>query len=189
VLLRRPWLRALPQGLLISAMALSIGCRHKPTTAAVGPPPAIAPAAPPANSAPPVASASSPPASPPPVADSPADADFVSSHPAVYSEEGLASWYGPPYDKRRGANGEIFDKDALTAAHRTLPMNSLIKVTNLSTGQAAILRVTDRGPFVHDRMLDLALASAFGDLEWRRCGSRYLPLHHRSTQGAAGVFR
>jgi rare lipoprotein A len=52
----------------------------------------------------------------------------------IYSEEGMASWYGPPYDKRRGANGEIFDKDALTAAHRTLPMNSLIKVTNLSTG-------------------------------------------------------
>ena len=85
----------------------------------------------------------------------------------VYSEEGLASWYGPPYDKRRGANGEIFDKDALTAAHRTLPMNSLIRVTNLSTGQAAILRVTDRGPFVHDRMLDLSLASAKAIGVWR----------------------
>ena len=101
------------------------------------------------------------------VADSPADAEFVGSHPVIYSEEGLASWYGPPYDKRRGANGEIFDKDALTAAHRTLPMNSLIKVTNLSTGQSAILRVTDRGPFVPDRMLDLSLASAKAIGVWR----------------------
>jgi rare lipoprotein A len=101
------------------------------------------------------------------VADSVADADFVASHPVIYSEEGIASWYGPPYDKRRGANGEIFDKDALTAAHRTLPMNSLIKVTNLSTGQSAILRVTDRGPFVPDRMLDLSLASAKAIGVWR----------------------
>jgi rare lipoprotein A len=168
VLLRRPWLRALPQGLLISAMALNVGCRHKPTTAAVAPPPAaIAPATAPVNPAPPLPTASSPPAAPATVADSPADADFVSGHPVVYSEEGLASWYGPPYDKRRGANGEIFDKDALTAAHRTLPMNSLIRVTNLSTGQAAILRVTDRGPFVHDRMLDLSLASAKAIGVWR----------------------
>jgi rare lipoprotein A len=67
------------------------------------------------------------------VADTQADADFVSSHPVIFSEEGLASWYGPPYDKRRGANGEIYDKNALTAAHRTLPMNSLVRVTNVST--------------------------------------------------------
>jgi rare lipoprotein A len=168
VLLRRPWLRALPQGLLLSAMALSTGCRHKPTTAAVAPPPpAIAPATPPVSTAPPVPSVSRPPASPATIADTPADADFVSSHPVISSEEGLASWYGPPYDKRRGANGEIFDKDALTAAHRTLPMNSLIKVTNLSTGQAAIVRVTDRGPFVPDRMLDLSLASAKAIGVWR----------------------
>jgi rare lipoprotein A len=168
VLLRRPWLRALPQGLLISAMALSIGCRHKPATAAAAPaPPPIAPATPPVSPAAPLPSAPGPPAPPATVADSPADADFVSSHPVIFSEEGLASWYGPPYDKRRGANGEIFDKDALTAAHRTLPMNSLIKVTNLSTGQSAILRVTDRGPFVPDRMLDLSLASAKAIGVWR----------------------
>ena len=168
MLLRRQWLRALPQGLLISAMALSIGCRHKPTTVAVAPPPAIAPAAPPGRA--PLHLSRLPPAlptSPATVADTQADADFVTSHPVIYKEEGLASWYGPPYDKRRGANGEIFDKDALTAAHRTLPMNSLIRVTNLSTGQAAILRITDRGPFVHDRMLDLSLASAKAIGVWR----------------------
>jgi rare lipoprotein A len=101
------------------------------------------------------------------VADSQTDAEFVQTHPVIYKEEGLASWYGPPYDKRRGANGEIFDKDALTAAHRTLPMNSLIKVTNVSTGQAVVLRITDRGPFVPDRMLDLSLASAKAIGVWR----------------------
>ena len=167
MLLRRPWLRALPHGLLISVAAFSIGCRHKPTTVAVAPPPAIAPATPPVNPAPPLPSPSAPPTSSATVADTQADADFVASHPVIYKEEGLASWYGPPYDKRRGANGEIFDKDALTAAHRTLPMNSLIRVTNLSTGQGAILRITDRGPFVHDRMLDLSLASAKAIGVWR----------------------
>jgi rare lipoprotein A len=101
------------------------------------------------------------------LADSAADAEFVKSHPVIHREEGLASWYGPPYDKHRGANGEIFDKDALTAAHRTLPLNSLIRVTNLATGQAVILRITDRGPFVPDRILDLSLGSAKAIGVWR----------------------
>jgi rare lipoprotein A len=159
--------RALPLVMLISlAIAMGTGCRHKPSPVAVAPPPALgpAPAAGPAPPFPPVSSATGTTAT---VADSQADADFVGTHPVVYSEEGLASWYGPPYDKRRGANGEIFDKDALTAAHRTLPMNSLIKVTNLSTGQSAILRITDRGPFVPDRALDLSLASAKAIGVWR----------------------
>jgi rare lipoprotein A len=161
-------LRALPQIILFSAaIALITGCHHKSSKVAVAPPPALGAPAPPANPAPSSAPASGPTGVPATVADSPADADFVSSHPVIYSEEGIASWYGPPYDKRRGANGEIFDKDALTAAHRTLPMNSLIKVTNLSTGQSAILRVTDRGPFVPDRMLDLSLASAKAIGVWR----------------------
>ena len=160
------WLRALPRGILVTAIAFSTGCRHKPAPVAQAPPPALSPPAPP--SSPPSAPISSPgvPASAT-VADTRADADFVSSHPVIYKEEGLASWYGPPYDKRRGANGEIFDKDALTAAHRTLPLNSLIKVTNLSTGQSAIVRITDRGPFVPDRMLDLSLASAKAIGVWR----------------------
>ena len=154
--------------LLLIGVGLAAGCRHKSTPVAVAPPPALG-TTPPPGPAPssPNASASSPPAAPAAVADSTVDADFVASHPAIYSEEGLASWYGPPYDKRRGANGEIFDKDALTAAHRTLPMNSLIRVTNLSTGQSVIVRVTDRGPFVHDRTLDLSLASAKAIGVWK----------------------
>lgn len=134
------------------------GCRHKAPPATVVAPPVLqaAPAVGSSSAAAPIVSGTTTPT----VADNQTDADFVSTHAAIYREEGLASWYGPPYDKRRGANGEIFDKDALTAAHRTLPMNSLIKVTNLATGQSAVVRVTDRGPFVHDRMLDLSLGSA-----------------------------
>ena len=161
-------LQALAQIILLSAAIASItGCHHKRSAVAVAPPPALGAPPPAASPAPPSAPVSGPSGVPASVADSPADADFVSSHPVIYSEEGIASWYGPPYDKRRGANGEIFDKDALTAAHRTLPMNSLIKVTNLTTGQSAILRVTDRGPFVPDRMLDLSLASAKAIGVWR----------------------
>ena len=168
-------LRALAQVMLVSVgIGLGSGCRHKSSPVAVAPPPALGPTATPStpgSAAPSVPAPSVPapaPVSPGSVADNQADADFVRSHPVIYSEEGLASWYGPPYDKRRGANGEIYDKDALTAAHRTLPMNSLIRVTNLATGQSAILRVTDRGPFVANRVLDLSLASAKAIGVWRR---------------------
>jgi rare lipoprotein A len=168
-------LRALRQMMLVSAaIAWGTGCRHKPAPVAVAPPPALTPPAPvsSAPSTPSSAPVSSPALAPTPnlpgsIADNQADAAFVASHPVIYSEEGAASWYGPPYDKRRGANGQIYDKDALTAAHRTLPMNSLIRVTNLSTGQSVILRITDRGPFVPDRMLDLSLASAKAIGVWR----------------------
>jgi rare lipoprotein A len=148
--------------LVTVAIAFLVGCRHKPAPVAVtAPPPVLAP-----TPVPPSATPESTPASAA-IADSAADAEFVQSHPVIYSEEGLASWYGPPYDKRRGANGEIFDKNALTAAHRTLPMNSLVRVTNVTTGQAVVLRITDRGPFVPDRMLDLSLASAKAIGVWR----------------------
>lgn len=95
-----------------------------------------------------------------PETDSSADAEYVETHRPIYSEIGVASWYGPPYNKRQGANGRIYDQNAMTAAHRTLPMGSLIVVTNEKTGQSAVVRVTDRGPFVPGRTLDLSLASA-----------------------------
>jgi rare lipoprotein A len=97
---------------------------------------------------------------PPPSAVSDDDTAFIASHKPIYSEQGVASWYGPPYHNRQGANGQIFDQNALTAAHRTLPMGSLIVVTNEKTGQSATMRVTDRGPFVQGRVLDLSMASA-----------------------------
>ncbi len=91
---------------------------------------------------------------------SPEDARFIAGHRPIYSEEGVASWYGPPYNNHLGANGKVFDQNALTAAHRTLPMGSLIVVTNEKTQQTAMMRVTDRGPFVPGRLLDLSMASA-----------------------------
>jgi rare lipoprotein A len=170
---RIKWLRWLGLSIVI---ALNTGCRHRTQTIAVPPPPPSQPS--PSNTGViansngnsnerPVPSVPIAPKGPGVVADSPADADFIRTHTPIYSEEGLASWYGPPYHKRRGANGKIYDQNALTAAHRTLPLNSLIKVTNLATGQSVIIRVTDRGPFVPDRILDLSMASAKAIGVWR----------------------
>jgi rare lipoprotein A len=88
------------------------------------------------------------------------DLRYVNTHPALLTEVGLATWYTAPYKGRRAANGEVFDDTALTAAHRTLPMGSLVVVTNLSTGQYAAMRITDRGPFVDGRIVDLTMAAA-----------------------------
>jgi len=75
-------------------------------------------------------------------------------------ETGLASWYGGPYHKRQSSNGEVYNMHALTAAHRTLPLGSVVRVTNVKTGHSAIVRITDRGPFVQGRILDLSQAAA-----------------------------
>ncbi len=139
--------------------ALLAGCGHKQQRVRYTPPPVLT--TPPA----PVTSAeSTPPAANTPVTpiapDSTADEQFVATHSPIYSEVGTASWYGPPYHNHRGANGQVFDQNAMTAAHRMLPMNSLIRVTNVQTGQSAVMRITDRGPFVPNRVLDLSMASA-----------------------------
>jgi rare lipoprotein A len=76
------------------------------------------------------------------------------------TETGKASWYGPPYHNRRGSNGEVYNMHAMTAAHRTLPLGSIVRVTNLKTGHTALVRITDRGPFIPGRVLDLSLAAA-----------------------------
>jgi rare lipoprotein A len=87
--------------------------------------------------------------------------------PVLFTETGLASWYGPPYHNRRAANGEVFDMNALTAAHRTLPLNSIVRVTNLKTDHSTIVRITDRGPFVTNRIIDLSKAAAIAVDVWR----------------------
>jgi rare lipoprotein A len=149
-----------------SALLLLAGCQHRSSAPPPPPPPPIQQPGPQPQGIPKPPQPSNgtqsgtPGMASLPTADSPEDAAFVASHTPVYTLSGTASWYGPPYNKRRGANGEIFDQDALTAANRTLPLNSLIMVTNLKTGRSAIMRVTDRGPFVHDRILDLSVGSA-----------------------------
>lgn len=78
----------------------------------------------------------------------------------VSSEVGLASWYGPPYAGRKGADGQVYDQNAMTAAHLTLPLGTMVRVTNLTNNQSVVVRITDRGPFVHGRIIDLSLAAA-----------------------------
>src|SRR5678816_4838611 len=75
-------------------------------------------------------------------------------------ERGVASWYGKSFHGRQAANGELFDMDALTAAHRTLPLGSIVRVLNLANGKHLHVRITDRGPYVNNRILDLSRGAA-----------------------------
>ena len=77
-----------------------------------------------------------------------------------YSETGIASWYGPNFHGKKTANGEIFDQNEVSAAHRTLPMPSVVQVTNLVNGRSMVIRVNDRGPFAHGRIIDLSKRAA-----------------------------
>lgn len=78
----------------------------------------------------------------------------------VYTETGLASWYGHPYHGRPAANGEIYDMEQMVAAHRTLPFNTWVRVFDLDTNKSVDLRIIDRGPFVDGRVIDLSHAAA-----------------------------
>ena len=80
--------------------------------------------------------------------------------PSGYTEEGNASWYGVPFHGRHASNGEIYDMYKFTAAHRTLPFETMVRVTNLNNGKSTVVRITDRGPFVDNRIIDLSLAAA-----------------------------
>ncbi|MGZ8409999.1 MAG: septal ring lytic transglycosylase RlpA family protein, partial [Hyphomicrobium sp.] len=87
-----------------------------------------------------------------------------------YSEAGIASWYGTYFHGRQTANGEIYDMNALTAAHKTLPLPSVVRVTNLENGRSVKLRVNDRGPFVDGRIIDVS-----------RRASQLLGFHHHGV--------
>ena len=75
-------------------------------------------------------------------------------------DRGVASWYGEQFHGRQAANGELFDMEALTAAHRTMPLGSIVRVVNLANGKHLHVRITDRGPYVNGRILDLSRAAA-----------------------------
>ncbi len=87
-----------------------------------------------------------------------------------YAEEGVASWYGPNFHGKRTSNGEIYDMYAMTAAHKILPMNTVLKVTNMENGRSIEVRVNDRGPFVAGRIIDLS-----------RAGAEALDMHKKGT--------
>jgi rare lipoprotein A len=75
-------------------------------------------------------------------------------------DRGVASWYGASFHGKRAANGKLFDMEALTAAHRTLPLGSVVRVVNLANGKHIHVRITDRGPYVRKRIIDLSRAAA-----------------------------
>lgn len=156
--IRDGWRRA---GLAVVLLAVT-GCNHHKKTAMAPPPNELAPYLPPVRTT----TAETKPPARIPITPAPAggvdeaDLDYVATHTPILTEEGLATWYTAPYAGRKSANGQVFDDDAMTAAHRTLPMGSLVVVTNLKTGQTATMRITDRGPFVEGRMLDMTKAAA-----------------------------
>ena len=128
------------------ALCLTVsGCRHRHVQAAAPPPP-------PTEQAPP---SPFPERAPEPTS------------PVLHTEVGIASWYGAPYHNARTADGRIYDEDAMTAAHRTLPMGTVVRVTNLSTHQSVVVTIADRGPFVPGRILDLSRAAARKIGVWR----------------------
>jgi rare lipoprotein A len=119
-------------------------------------------------------------------------------HDPDYEEEGVASWYGPGFEGRRTASGEVFNGAQATAAHRTLRMGSIIEVTNLDSGQTARLRVNDRGPFHSNRILDVSregarqlglLGRGSGRVRVRYAGdgTEDRPLLARAAEGIADV--
>src|SRR5215475_2193610 len=143
---------------VLTALALTVTGCHKKTTRAYRPPPP-----PTANTGTyakhdtrPSAGTSSSAGTAAPLPPAPPD---VRGKPSLV-ETGLASWYGPPYAGRKGADGKIYDQNAMTAAHLTLPLGSMVRVTNLTTNQSAMVKITDRGPFVRGRIIDLSLAAA-----------------------------
>jgi rare lipoprotein A len=128
--------------MLVSALAIvaAAGCGHR--TYSTRPPVQTPPVQP------------SPPPGPPP----PNERQLAV--PGAYIETGVASWYGIPFEGHRTSNGEIYDMHAFTAAHRTLPFGSIVRVTNLSNGRQTQVRINDRGPFVANRVIDLSLSAA-----------------------------
>jgi rare lipoprotein A len=88
------------------------------------------------------------------------DEPFEPAKGIRYREVGLASWYGEEYHGRRTANGEVYDMYAMTAAHRTLPFHTRVRVTNLENGRKAEFRINDRGPFISGRIIDLSYSGA-----------------------------
>ena len=104
-------------------------------------------------------------------------------------ERGQASWYGPRFHGRRTASGERYDQHALTAAHKTLPFGTMVRVRSLATGKEVDVRVTDRGPFVRGRIIDVSRAAAEA-LGMMGLGVKQVSLHIvESATPVAGFYR
>jgi rare lipoprotein A len=155
--------------LVVVLVALLTACSHpKQAQVKVPPPPPPSEELPPAQ---PITKSPEPnskaatrtPEEPSPAANSEPDSaepEVPQGTKPILTETGMASWYGPPYHNRRGSNGELYNMHAMTAAHRTLPLGAIVRVTNVKTGSSALVRITDRGPFIPGRVVDLSLAAA-----------------------------
>jgi len=147
--------------LLAVASVCSIGCAAKRPVANQPPPAPTQPSATPGETSEKAKPGTE--VSPAPAAASPAGKHAkipAAPAPVGYTEEGNASWYGNPFHGRRASNGETYDMNKLTAAHRTLPFDTMVRVTNLSNNKSTVVRITDRGPFVENRIIDLSQAAA-----------------------------
>ena len=120
----------------------------------------VAQTAPPPRRSEPLPTAASPGATVPPTPSSRGQTRKQTAVPLGYTEEGIASWYGIPYHGRRAADGEIYDMETLVAAHRLLPFNTWLTITNLANNKSVNVRIIDRGPFVEGRIIDLSKAAA-----------------------------
>lgn len=149
--------------LAVMPCVLFTGCRHNPqygkqkqapppSSQARYEPPAVRQHSPTVRQQSPVPSAA--------VAHSPDTGTDEMRGKPVFTETGTASWYGPNYNHKAAADGTIYDQDGMTAAHRTLPLGTTARVTNLATGDQVVVRITDRGPFAPGRVLDLSLGAA-----------------------------
>jgi rare lipoprotein A len=132
---------------LICGLTFVTGCGHKPMQVSVPPAPSVEQSAEESSAAKPSQASGE-------AVEIPSDAK------PLLVETGIASWYGAPYHNRRGSNGEIYDMHAMTAAHRTLPLGSIVRVTCIENGDSAVVRITDRGPFIEGRVIDLSRAAA-----------------------------
>ena len=154
-------------GLVLLTLTVS-GCRHSRQQASAPPPPPAVSASRSAQSRAATARNGKHGAAVPvsPEAQPTFGFDDTSGKPSL-TQFGTASWYGPGFHNRAAADGTTFDQNAMTAAHRTLPMGSTVRVTNVSTGQSALVRITDRGPFAPGRVIDLSLGAAKAVGIWR----------------------
>ncbi|MEY4762910.1 MAG: hypothetical protein RLZZ200_2766 [Pseudomonadota bacterium] len=115
---------------------------------------------------------------------------FVLSSAEGYRERGVASWYGPTFHEKNASNGDAYDMYAMTAAHKTLPLPSYVRVTNLANGRSIVVRVNDRGPFVGTRIIDLSYTAAW-KLDMLRQGTTFVEVEAivpgSLSQAAAGI--
>jgi rare lipoprotein A len=131
---------------LLLSLVFLVGCSHKRVSVAVPEAPAPAQQLPESAHAGPQTNTEQP--------------EFPLDAKPLWSETGIASWYGAPYHNRRASNGEVYDMHAMTAAHRTLPLGTMVRVTDIKTGSSALVRITDRGPFISGRVIDLSRSAA-----------------------------